>query len=467
MNKKEDDSGLSKQNSPLVSGGQPTLLKTLGVFDGIAILIGITIGAGIYSSPHEVAGYLSSFSPIIALWLLAGVFVFMGGLIYAELGTRIPATGGEYAYITQCFGPFAGFMFGWSQLFIIRTSPAAALAIVSADYLGYFFRMSKPVHTLVAIGIIALLGTLNIVGVRWASFYQKLSTVLKVGGLFALAIIGLVLIRGTENLLATRATPTANLGPVGNVVAAMFLIMFAHTGFERLGYVAGEMKNPRRAIPQSMFIGITIIVVIFVLINFIYHRTLGMEGMQASKVVASATAVKLIGSVGAAFVSLLVIISATGSINGTAMAASRVYYAMARDGLFFKWLNFIHPRFRTPSRAVLAHCVWATVILLLRKTFGTIAAGMVFALLIFYSMSALALIKLRSKGEGNPDAYHLPLYPFIPALYLTFALAMLILRLIFEWKNSLLDLAFIATGLPFSLIWVFRKKNSGTRTKCL
>lgn len=144
------------------------------------------------------------------------------------------------------------------------------------------------------------------------------------------------------------------------------------------------------------------------------------------------------------------------------MAASRVYYAMARDGLFFKWLNFVHPRFRTRSRAVLAHCVWATVTLLLRKTFGTIAAGMVFALLIFYSMSAIALIKLRRKEEGNPDAYHLPLYPFIPALYLTFALAMLILRLIFEWKNSLLDLAFIATGLPFSLIWVFRKKNSGT-----
>lgn len=439
---------------------QPTLLKTLGVFDGVAILVGITIGAGIYSSPHEVAGYLSSFPPIFALWLVAGAFIFMGGFIYAELGTRLPATGGEYVYITRCFGPFAGFMFGWSQLFIIRTSPAAALAIVSADYLGYFFPMSRSVHTAVAIGIIAILGAFNIVGLRWASFYQKVSTVLKVGGLFALVIIGLLLIPGKENLLSTHALPTATLGPVGNLIAALFLVMFAHTGFERLGYVAGEMKHPRRVIPRSMIIGITGIVAIYVLINFIYHRTLGMEGMQGSKIVASDTAVKLMGPIGATFVALLVIVSATGSINGTAMAASRVYYAMARDGLFFRWLDFVHPRFRTPSRAILAHCIWATVILLLRKTFGTIAAGMVFALLIFYSMNVIALFKLRRKEKGATNAFSVPFYPYLPAIYLAISLSMLLLRMVFEWKNSLIDLAFIATGLPFSLIWVRRKKNS-------
>jgi len=221
------------------------------------------------------------------------------------------------------------------------------------------------------------------------------------------------------------------------------------------------MKNPRRIIPLSLIIGIGIIVIVYVLTNMIYHRTLGMDGMQESTIVASDVATRLIGPLGAGFVSILVIISTTGSINGTMMSATRAYYAMAKDGLFFKWLDFVHPKFRTPSRAILAHCFWAAVILLIRRTFETIASGMVFAILIFLTLNTLALFKLRKRSASGKDIFGVPFYPFLPGLFLVGILTLLIFRAFFDWERSLVDLAFIATGLPFSLIWCRKARKIG------
>jgi amino acid transporter len=327
---------------------------------------------------------------------------------------------------------------------------------VTANYFGYFFELSALAHMGVALATIAILGFLNYVGIQWASAYQKLSTVLKIGGLFALVGIGLILMRGQENLLATEAPPTATLGPIGNFSAAMMLIVFSYLGWDRVGYVAEEMKNPRRVVPLSMFFGIGAIIIVYVSANLIYHQVLGMEGVRGSTIVASDVATRLLGPIGAGLVALLVIISTTGSTNGTMMTASRVYYAMAKDRIFFRWLDFVHPRFRTPSRAVIAHCVWAAVILLVRKNFESIVAGMTFAVLIFYALTTLALFKLRKNEVGGQEIYRVPFYPFLPLIYLLGILTLIGFRAVFEWEKSLTDLAFIATGLPFALIWVRR-----------
>jgi APA family basic amino acid/polyamine antiporter len=417
------------------------------------------IGAGIYSTPQIIAGYLSSFNSIIILWLLAGVFVFISGLIYAELGTRMPNTGGEYVYISRCFGPFAGFIFGWAQLFIIRTSAAAGLSLIVADYLGDFVNLNKTTHMITALSVIFLLGFLNYIGIQRASAFQKVSTLLKVGALLAIIIIGFIFIRGHENLLSTQAAPTGGLGPVGNIIAAVFLIIFSHTGWERIGYPAGEMKNPRRVIPLSLLIGIAIVVLLYAFTNMTYHMTLGMEGMRGSTIVASDVLKTLIGPIGAAFISVLVIISAAGSINGTIMTAPRAYYAMAKDGLFFKWLDHVHPRFKTPSRAILAHCIWGAVILIIRGSFETIATGLVFAILIFYGLSTLALFKMRRNDIGGSNIFRVPLYPFLPLLSLLMIIALIVLRGILEWQNSLVDLAFIISGIPFAFYWVKKKSK--------
>jgi len=181
-----------------------------------------------------------------------------------------------------------------------------------------------------------------------------------------------------------------------------------------------------------------------------------MEGMRARTIVGYDVAANLIGPISAGLIAGLVIISTTGSINGTMMTATRAYFAMAKDGLFFKWLSFVHPKFRTPSRAIVAHCVWAAAILLIRGTFETIITGYVFAILIFYAFTTLALFKLRKNEVGGQHVYRVPLYPLLPGLYLAGILALLIFRAIFEWEKSLVDLAFIATGLPFFLMW-YRK----------
>lgn len=398
------------------------------------------------------------------LWVLVGAFVFMGGLIYAELGTRLPNTGGEYVYLSRAFGPYVGFIFGWAQLFIIRTSPAAGLAIVTVDYLEYFIALAPFTHTALCILVIAMLGTLNYVGIKQASIYQNISTIIKVGGLFVLVAAGLVLVQGQENLLATTAPPTSGLDPFAAFGATMMLIVFSYLGWDRVGYSAGEMKDPKRTIPLSLFWGIALVIVTYLLAIFLYHYVLGIEGVRATKTVASTTAIELFGTFGAAVIAISVMFSASGSINGTMMTAPRVYYAMAKDGLFFKWFDFVHPTFRTPSRAIIAHCVWAVVILLARKNFENIVAGMTFAVLIFYLFTTLALFKLRKQNVGGGQVYKVPLYPILPAIYFIGLLLLVFIRAYYEWEKSLVDVAFIATGLPFAW-WFVRNRQRSTYKK--
>lgn len=448
---------------PEIQHSQPQLRKTLRLTDGIALVIGITIGSGIYSTPSIIAGYYDSFGGIFLSWVVVGLFIVIGALIYSELGTRLPVTGGEYVYLTKCFGPFVGFMFGWSQLFIIRTSAAAGLAIVAADYVGYFFDLSPTAHIAVALSIIWGLGVFNYVGVQWASLFQKVSTVFKVAGLIGLAAGGVILLSGVANLLGTTLPTTTGLSPFANIIAALMLIVFTHIGFDRVGYVAGEITNPREIIPKTMAIGTIIIIAIYLLMNVTYHYGLGMEGMRATSTPAADVATIMIGSVGAGAVAVLAIVSAIGSINGTMMSATRVYYAMAHDGIFFKTLDYVHATFRTPTRAILAHCAWGSVILVIRGSFETIAAGMVFAVLIFYTFTTLALFKLRREKIGEQISYKMPFYPWLPMLYLAGIVGLLIARIIFEFEKSLIDFAFVASGLPVSYFWLRKGRKSGKK----
>jgi len=447
-----------------VNDKKSKLPRVLSTFDGIAIMVGITIGAGIFATPSKIATYFDSFNTIIGFWILIGGFVFIGGLIYAELGTRLPNTGGEYVYIRRAFGPLAGFMFGWSQLFIIRTSAVAGLALVASEHLGYFVELSGPGRTALALSIILILGVVNYTGMKQGSFYQRLSTILKILGLLTLVVGGLVIIDDETSLLGTVLPPADNLGPVGSVAAAAMLIVFSYVGWDRVGYVAGEMKNPRATVPVAMIAGMTVLILIYVSVNMVYHQTLGMEGVRASPITASDTAGKLFGPWGAALIAITVVISTTGSSNGNFMTAPRVYFAMARDGLLFKWLNYVHPRFKTPSRAIIAHSVWGAVILLARGSFEAIAVGMVFAALIFYVMTTLALFKFRKNGTGGSDVFKVPLFPLLPAIYLAGIVILLVVQTIYQWKESLISLVLILSGLPAAYFWRDRiKKGSFIR----
>ena len=433
------------------------LKKSLGLTDGVALLVGITIGAGIFKTPQVIAKYVDSFSIVIVLWLGVAVFVYIGALIYAELGTRFPNTGGEYIYMQKAFGPFWGFLFGWSQLLIIRTSPAAALSLLSADYIGFFIPLNQLYKIIIAILILIVFGIINYLGVERGSFYNKFSSSVKITGLFLFTIIGLLLLNGDFSKLSDTAQVTATLGPTGNIVAALFMIVFSFLGWDRVGYVAGEMKDPQRVISKSMLYGMTIIAVLYIGSNFLYHAVIGLEGMRSSSIVASDTATSLFGNIGASLISIMVIISATGSVNGTMMATTRVYYAMAKNGLMFKWFDYIHPKFQTPTHAILAHCLWSVVIILIRQNFETIVAGMVFAILIFYGFTTVAFFKFRKMNSGNSSGYILPYYPLLPSLYLCGIILLVLLRAYYETWASAQDLIFVLSGIP--VYFLFFKNN--------
>ena len=432
------------------------LKKSLGLFDGISLLIGITIGSAIFATPQIIAGYTNSFTLIIILWLAVSLFVYVGSLIYAELGSRFPNTGGEYIYIREAFGPFWGFIFGWSQLIIIRTSPAAGISLITANYLGYFIPMSQFEKIIASIIIIIIFGTINYIGVERASFYNKFSTLIKTLGITIFTVAGLAMFEGDFLKLSETSSVTENLGTIVNIVAALMLILFSYLGWDRVGYIAGEMKEPQKVITKTMFYGISTIAILYISANILYHTVLGMEGVRSSSIVASDIASLLFGNLGASLMSITVIISATGSINGTMMSASRLYYAMARDGMLFKWFDNIHPRFRTPSNAIVAHCIWGIVLLVIRQNFETIVTGMVFTILIFYTFTTVAFFKFRKLDLGE-SGYRIPFYPFLPSIYLIGLASLVLLRIYYQFNLSIQDLSFVLTGVP--AYFIFFKNN--------
>ena len=434
------------------------LKKTLGLIDGISLLIGITIGSAIFATPQIIATYQNSFASILMLWIIVTIFVFIGSLIYAELGSRFPNTGGEFIYISKAFGPFWGFIFGWAQLLIIRTSPAAGISLITANYVGYFFDINQFQKNIIAILIIILFGIVNYLGVQRASFYNKFSSLVKILGIIVFASTGLIFYGSDFSNLQPSIHPTQSLGPVGNFVAASILVLFSYLGWDRVGYVAGEMKDPKKIIPQTMFYGISLIALIYLAANLLYHTVLGLEGVRNSVIVASDTASTLFGNVGATIISLVVIISATGSINGTMMSASRLYYAMAREGLLFNWFNHLHPQYKTPAHSIIAHCIWGIALLVIRQNFETIVSGMVFTILIFYIITTLAFFKFRKKGQGA-EGYRMPFYPALPLAYLIGLITLVILRLIFQLNISIQDLSFVLTGVPIYFLFFKQKVN--------
>ena len=447
------------------TANHPKLRRVLTWKDAAAILVGITIGAGIFAVPQEIARNMESFGQIIWLWIGAGVFGIISCLIYAELGTRLPNTGGEYVYINRAYGPFTGFMFGWAQLLIIRTSNIAGLSLVTVAYFEYIVELSAWQETAMALAIIGGIGLLNYTGIQNASFYQKFSAITKVTGLLVLILFGLSLLPGQENHLSETAESAGSRGFLGGTAESILLVLFAMVGWDRVGYVAGELKNPRRAIPKAIFAGFGTVLIVYLGINFVYHQVLGIEVIRETNRVGSELAHVLFGPVGALVFAVVVMISATGSINGTAMAAPRLYYAMARDGLFFRWLNYVHPKFRTPSRAVILHCVWGVCLLFLRGSFENIATGMVFVMLIFYGLQTAGLMIFRHRNIGDSSSWSMPGYPVLPILFLLGTVALLAVRMYFNWQQSLIDLAFVVTGLPFA--WYFFRSKKAAEKQAL
>lgn len=409
----------SAPDSPQSSAALTSLPRRIGLWSAVAILVGSTIGSGIFRSPAAIAARLPGPLPMLALWVAGGVIALCGALTLAEIASQYPDTGGVYVYIREGWGRFPAYLFGWSELVIIRAAALGAISTTFAEYLlrvmGYDTRVapvSDWVHYVAAISIAAT-GTLNYLGVRWGTLVQNVLTVLKVGGLLGIEVIAL----GALPRTGGHFTPASPAGSFGFVPFALALVsvLWVYDGWADVSFVGGEVKDPERNLPKVLIYGTLLVIALYLLANVAYLSVLTIDEMRTSKLVAADVAQRLIGPRGVDAVGAIVMISALGTLAGSMLTGPRVLWAMARDNPRFRWLGAIHPRYETPSRAILIATVLGVGFVMVR-TFEQLADTFVTAIIPFYALAVAAVFPLRKKPGYAPRVRTIG-YPITPIIF--------------------------------------------------
>lgn len=417
------------------SGAESSELpRTLGLWSAIAVLVGTTIGSGIFRSPAGIADKLPGPLPLLAVWTVGGLFSLCGALTLAELAGALPRTGGYFVYIREAWGRLPAFLYGWSELALIRAAAIGGISTTFAQYalrgLGYdpaIAPYDSYAHYLAA-ATIAVIAVVNIVGVRYGSLLQNVTTIAKYGGLVIIVLLALAIGLPRTGGHFTPATPPGSFS-VSAFGLALVSVLWAYDGWGDLTKVSGEVKDPQRNLPRALVVGTLAIVAIYVLANIAYLAVLPVEEIRRAPLVAANVAEVLVGPIGVTLVSLTVLLSTFGSVNGSLLTGGRIFFAMAESKLFFKGVAKVHPTYKTPYVAITINAAVGIAFVLLR-TFEQLADIFVTTSLVFYVLSIGAIFKLRQRPDWNPPV-RVPLYPFVPAL---FCLAVLFLLV-----NALMD----------------------------
>ncbi|MGE0495907.1 MAG: APC family permease [Vulcanimicrobiota bacterium] len=423
--------------------------RRLGPLDATAVIVGIIIGSGIFLVPADIARQVKSPSLILGVWLVGGLLSLLGGLVYAELGSRRPEAGGQYVYLRDAYGPACGFMFSWVLFLVIQTGSIAAVAVAFIQYLGYFVPIHGPWIKLLAVLTILALSHLNAVSLRSGVTVQNLFCGLKLLALFGLIAGGLATGHADPSHLRGVA-PTANLSTLSAVGLALIGVLWSFDGWNCLSFVSGEVKDPNRSLPLALVGGITVVTIVYGLANLTYLMVLGAEGMANAPDgrVASEAARLFAGPTGAACIAAGITVSTFGCLNGMIMAAPWVYFAVARDGLFFASFGRFNEETQTPSTAIYAQAVWASL-LALSGSYDQLFTYVIFVSWIFYVLAITAVYIFRHR-EGPPaeGQYRTWGYPLTPALFLLAAFGMLINTVYTQPGPALAGLFITALGLP-------------------
>jgi APA family basic amino acid/polyamine antiporter len=445
---------MAATNAPLVepAASRADLPRRLGLLDSLSIVVGIIIGAGIFLVPNLVASELKSAPAILSVWVFAGIISFFGALACAELGTAFPATGGQYVFLRESWGPLVGFLCGWSMFVVARTAQVAWLAVTLMLYLSYFIPLSPLTSKLLGLGAIALFTGINYWGVNAGAFVQKLFTLAKVAGL--------LLIIATAFLWGGRvATPATGLGSgfsLSGFGVALIACVLACDGWVQLSFVAGEVRNPQRNILLALAIGSAVCTAIYVLANIAYLRVLSIPEIAASTHVGASMAERVLGTAGGKLVSLIILMSIIGTLNGCFLTSPRIYFAQARDGLFFRKFATVHPQHQTPSFAIIAQGLWAAV-LLISGSYESLLDYAMFALWLSYGAMVAGVIVLRIKRPELPRPYRMWGYPVTAVLFLAITAWFLGNMVVTRPIPSLAGTALIAAGIPIYFFWTRRQ----------
>lgn len=397
---------------------RPALPRRLGLISAIAVLIGSTIGTGIFRSPAGIAARVPDEGLYLLLWALGGFFTLCGALTLAELAGALPHTGGVFVYLREGWGRLPAFLFGWSELTIIRASALGAVATVFAEYLLRLLgnESSAAVHYLAA-GAILVVAVLNILGIRLGAVVQNLTTAAKYGALVILVVAAFLLGGNNPAPPPTRTAEVPNETSLVMFGLAFISLLWVYDGWADVTFLSGEVKRPERNLPLTIIGGTLAVIAIYLLANLAYLHLLDVRQIAGSRLVAADAAYRIVGETGVKLVSIAVMISAFGTLNGSMMTGPRIFFAMADDGLFFKKIASVHSRFNTPYVAISLAAALAIVFVMVR-TFEQLADAFVLAIWPFYAGGAAAVYALRRKRPDLPRAYKTWGYPITPILFI-------------------------------------------------
>ena len=431
----------------------PRLDRQLGLWDATSIVVGIILGAGIFVVPGLVARSLPSPTLILAAWLFSGVLSLLGALVFSELGAMMPETGGHYVFLREGLAPVAGFLCGWTYFLIIQPSVTAYLATSFSIYLGYFVPLSGWVAKAVSLALIFILCGANYVGTRWGASVQNFFTVMKLAGL-AMLIWSALAAPNPQPILVDP--PAWSMSAFG---VAMIACLLSYDGWSYLSFVAGEVREPQRNLLRAAALGLAICCVIYLLVNMAYLRVLPMEEFIRAERPGSMVAERVLGRWGGMVVTLTILCSVIGSTNGQIMAPARMYFAQAADRLFFPAFARVHPRFRTPSVALLGVGFWSSI-LVLTSVWEALIDYALFATWVFATLVGVALVALRFKKPQAARPYKMWGYPATAAIYILIGTAFCVNTLIERTGPALVALGIILAGIPVFYVTLRKWTNS-------
>ncbi len=378
----------------------PELVRSLGMLDATAIIIGIVIGSGIFVLPNLIARNLPSSNAIIITWIGAGVLSLFGALAYAELGAMIPATGGQYIYLREAYGPLCAFVCGWTFMLAVLSGGSAWLAVTFSIYAGYFVPLSPAASKMVSIGLVAVLSAVNYMGVREGAWVQRVFTALKIVALLVLIGAGFLL----AHPAAAVKAPVQHSLTIGHFNIALAACLMVYNGWSYVSFVAGEVRNPQRNLLRALVVGMAAVIVLYLFANLAYLRVMTILEIASTERVGADLATRTMGSIGGTFVSLTVLLSIIGAVNGCVLTAARLPFAQARDRLFFARFGKIHSRFQTPGTAIVWGGIW-TAALILTGSYETLYSYSIVAAWIFYTLSVAAVFVLGRKQPNRERPY--------------------------------------------------------------
>jgi amino acid transporter len=396
------------------------LVRRLGLWSSIGIVIGVTIGSGIFRTPAGIATRVPDPTLMLGVWLAGGLISLCGALAVAELAGSMPQTGGWYVYLREGWGRLAGFLFGWSELVLIRASAVGAISTVFGEYFLRSIGIDPVAHERAAdylsAGAIIFAGLVNVRGVQFGAAIAGLSTIAKFGALAFLVVASFLLGGGAGATTANFTSGGTAVNP-GLFGLALISVLWAYDGFADLSFAGGEVANPQRNLPRAIIIGTLAILTIYLSANVAYLYVSPIDEVAKSRLIAADTMEAIFGQMGVAFISVVVMLSAFGALNASMLASPRVFFAMADDGLFFKSVARVHPTYRTPYVAILLAAALG-VAFVLTRTFEQLADTFVLSIWPFYALGVGALYILRRKYPDLPRPYKVPLYPVLPAVFI-------------------------------------------------